>query len=162
MGTHCPSRIKQHPLLPYHFTSPIMPSLLIIVFVLQLIIHLVGALGATTMNNVVSDHLPYSSEIISYLLTAINQLWDFYNRLPTSTAKGAREQRQLRRELVRVRQEMNNTSSQDEFAKWAKLRRQHDKLQAELERTCTLFMPPSDTDIITRIRNQPLIYLLTI
>ena len=32
---------------------------------------------------------------------------------------------------------MNSTSSQDEFAKWAKLRRQHDKVQAELEKICT-------------------------
>ncbi|KAI9887596.1 MAG: GET complex subunit get1 [Watsoniomyces obsoletus] len=91
-----------------------MPSLLIVVFALQLIIHVVSKLGATTLNNT---------------------LWDFYNRLPTSTAKGAQEQRRLRRELVRIRQEMNNTSSQDEFAKWAKLRRQHDKFQAELEKT---------------------------
>jgi len=28
---------------------------------------------------------------------------------------------------------MNATSSQDEFAKWAKLRRSHDKLQAEYD-----------------------------
>lgn len=31
---------------------------------------------------------------------------------------------------------MNSTSSQDEFAKWAKLRRQHDKLTTELEKSC--------------------------
>jgi hypothetical protein len=28
---------------------------------------------------------------------------------------------------------MNNTSSQDEFAKWAKLRRKHDKAMDEYE-----------------------------
>jgi hypothetical protein len=33
-----------------------------------------------------------------------------------------------------VRHELNATSSQDEFAKWAKLRRQHDKLLEELEK----------------------------
>jgi hypothetical protein len=28
---------------------------------------------------------------------------------------------------------MNNTSSQDEFAKWAKLRRKHDKVLSDYE-----------------------------
>ena len=37
-------------------------------------------------------------------------------------------------EYLKVRQELNATSSQDEFAKWAKLRRQHDKLLEELEK----------------------------
>jgi hypothetical protein len=34
---------------------------------------------------------------------------------------------------------MNATSSQDEFAKWAKLRRQHDKAVGDYEEKCTLF-----------------------
>jgi hypothetical protein len=38
---------------------------------------------------------------------------------------------------------MTNTSAQDDFAKWAKLRRQHDKKKAEYDQngkktTCTL------------------------
>jgi hypothetical protein len=32
---------------------------------------------------------------------------------------------------------MNATSSQDEFAKWAKLRRKHDKLLEQLETSST-------------------------
>jgi hypothetical protein len=36
-------------------------------------------------------------------------------------------------EYLKVRSELNATSSQDEFAKWAKLRRRHDKLLEELE-----------------------------
>lgn len=36
---------------------------------------------------------------------------------------------------MKVRHEMNATSSQDEFAKWAKLRRQHDKLFDQLEKS---------------------------
>jgi hypothetical protein len=35
---------------------------------------------------------------------------------------------------MKVRKELNATSSQDEFAKWAKLRRQHDKLLEQLEK----------------------------
>jgi hypothetical protein len=33
---------------------------------------------------------------------------------------------------------MNATSSQDEFAKWAKLRRQHDKVLEQLEKSSTV------------------------
>jgi hypothetical protein len=33
---------------------------------------------------------------------------------------------------------MNNTSSQDEFAKWAKIRRRHDKTMDEYEKISTI------------------------
>lgn len=36
-----------------------------------------------------------------------------------------------------MRRDLNATSSQDEFAKWAKLRRQHDKMLEELEKMST-------------------------
>ena len=49
----------------------------------------------------------------------------------------------LRREVVRLKREMNATSSQDQFAKWAKLRRQHDKALAEYDQKseAVLVMP---------------------
>ena len=53
--------------------------------------------------------------------------------LPTPTSKDAKSQRELRQELITVKRELNATSSQDQFAKWAKLRRQHDKKQAEYD-----------------------------
>ncbi len=62
------------------------------------------------------------------------QLWRGLTSLPTSLSKQAAEQRVNQREYLKVRQELNGTSSQDEFAKWAKLRRQHDKLLEELEK----------------------------
>ncbi|KEF59829.1 uncharacterized protein A1O9_04677 [Exophiala aquamarina CBS 119918] len=37
------------------------------------------------------------------------------------------EQVQLRREVVRLKREMNAISAQDDFARWAKIRREHDK-----------------------------------
>ena len=49
-----------------------------------------------------------------------------------------RSQIELRGEVVRLKREMNATSSQDQFAKWAKLRRQHDKVVAEYEETCKM------------------------
>jgi hypothetical protein len=39
----------------------------------------------------------------------------------------------LRKEVVKLHREMTNTSAQDDFAKWAKLRRQHDKKKAEYD-----------------------------
>ena len=56
------------------------------------------------------------------------------NRLPTQTSKAFAEQRQLQQDYLKIRQELNSTSSQDEFAKWAKLRRQHDKMLDQLEK----------------------------
>jgi hypothetical protein len=49
----------------------------------------------------------------------------------------------LRKEVVKLNREMTNTSAQDDFAKWAKLRRQHDKKKAEYDQngkntTCAL------------------------
>lgn len=46
-----------------------------------------------------------------------------------------RSQNELRRDVLRLKREMNATSSQDEFARWAKLRRQHDKALALYEET---------------------------
>lgn len=63
----------------------------------------------------------------------ILQLWNIYNILPVPTSKSAAEQKELKRQFVKVRKEMNGISSQDEFAKWAKLRRQHDKLFDQLK-----------------------------
>ena len=43
----------------------------------------------------------------------------------------------MKREVLQLKREMNNTSSQDEFAKWAKLRRRHDKSLEEFEAAST-------------------------
>jgi predicted aconitase with swiveling domain len=44
------------------------------------------------------------------------------------------EQARLRREVVRLKREMKAISAQDEFSKWAKVRRQHDKALEEHDR----------------------------
>lgn len=50
------------------------------------------------------------------------------------TSAQIREQRKLQQSYLNVRRDLNATSSQDEFAKWAKLRRQHDRMLEELEK----------------------------
>ncbi|KAF5024975.1 hypothetical protein F66182_2926 [Fusarium sp. NRRL 66182] len=91
-----------------------MASLMLSIFVVEVIINLVNAVGAAAINNL---------------------LWTLINFLPVPTAKAAGEQRRLQADYLKVRRDMNATSSQDEFAKWAKLRRQHDKLLDQLEKT---------------------------
>jgi len=54
--------------------------------------------------------------------------------IPTSLTAEFAEQRKKQKEYLAVRHELNATSSQDEFARWAKLRRTHDKLLEDLEK----------------------------
>jgi len=61
-----------------------------------------------------------------------------YSKLPTPTAKKAQEVNRLRKDVVQLKREMAATSAQDEFSKWAKLRRAHDKAVAEHEKSGTL------------------------
>ncbi|KAF7162769.1 hypothetical protein CNMCM5623_007938 [Aspergillus felis] len=89
-----------------------MLSLILTIFFVHVAIYLVNTVGATTIDTL---------------------LWILYLKLPTSTSKNAREQSRLKREVVQLKRDMNNTSSQDEFAKWAKLRRKHDKAMDEYE-----------------------------
>ena len=57
------------------------------------------------------------------------------------TSKQIRDQRELQQRYLKARLDLNATSSQDEFAKWAKLRRQHDKMLEELEQMSALSRP---------------------
>lgn len=65
---------------------------------------------------------------------SLAQLWNIYISTPLGTSKQIREQRLLQQSYLKVRSDLAATSSQDEFAKWAKLRRQHDKMLEELEK----------------------------
>ncbi|EXJ81004.1 hypothetical protein A1O3_07292 [Capronia epimyces CBS 606.96] len=83
-----------------------MVSLLVTVFLIQLVCHLILTIGSKPFNDL---------------------LWQLYCRLPFQSSHDIQEQTRLRREVVRLKREMNAVSAQDEFSKWAKLRRQHDK-----------------------------------
>lgn len=80
------------------------------------------------------------------------QLWTLINYLAVSTSKSAGEQRKLQAEYLQVRGDLNATSSQDEFAKWARLRRQHDKLLDKLESTSMSCQFRMDTGILLTAR----------
>ncbi|KHN97754.1 CHD5 domain protein [Metarhizium album ARSEF 1941] len=89
-----------------------MTTILVLIFAVEVLAQLTTAVGAAQINNLI---------------------WTLINYLPVSTSEAAAEQRRLQAEYLRVRRDLNATSSQDEFAKWAKLRRQHDKLLEELD-----------------------------
>ncbi|KAI9714381.1 MAG: GET complex subunit get1 [Bogoriella megaspora] len=75
-------------------------------------------------------------QVFSTYGTFINeQLWRLYNRLPVATSKASQNQTRLRRELFRLNKEISGVSAQDEFSKWAKLRRQLDKTKAEHDKS---------------------------
>ncbi|KAM7206309.1 CHD5-like domain containing protein [Rhypophila sp. PSN 637] len=90
-----------------------MPSLLLVVFLVELAIQLINTVGATTINNL---------------------LWHLILSFPSSLSNEFAAQRKKQKDYLVVRRDLKATSSQDEFAKWAKLRRQHDKLLEDLEK----------------------------
>ncbi|CUS14648.1 unnamed protein product [Tuber aestivum] len=90
-----------------------MISLLILIVVLTIATHLVNTLGATAINNA---------------------LWMIYTSLPTKISQEVRNQTALQKEVVKLRADLRGTSSQDEFAKWARIRRVLDKKVADLEK----------------------------
>ncbi|KAH7085148.1 CHD5-like protein-domain-containing protein [Paraphoma chrysanthemicola] len=90
-----------------------MPSLLLIVFILQLLLHIINTVGATTVNEL---------------------LWILYNKLPTPTSGSAQKAQKLKKEIVQLKRELGNTSPQDNFSRWAKLDRQHNKAMADFQK----------------------------
>ncbi|KAL0638472.1 GET complex subunit get1 [Maublancomyces gigas] len=109
-----------------------MVSLLALVVILAVVTHIVNTIGAQQINNL---------------------LWSLYNFLPISPCRAdVASQRGLQREVVASRTQLRATSSQDEFAKWAKLRRTLDKKVADLEQlTASISSARQQFDSKTRI-----------
>lgn len=93
-----------------------MPSVLLVTFCLQLLIHALNTLFPQTITEL---------------------LWLLYTKLPTPQSSDAQETVRLKKEVVRLHREMSATSAQDDFAKWARLRREHDKAKAKYEENGT-------------------------
>lgn len=118
-----------------------MVSLLVLVVVLTVVTHIVNTVGAQQINNLVRC-VP-SLLVCIVKLTGALQLWSLYNFLPISPSRAdVASQKALQREVVASRAQLRATSSQDEFARWAKLRRTLDKKVADLEKLSMLLAPP--------------------
>jgi len=78
--------------------------------------------------------LVFLTELISWIGKSVllEFAWDLYSRIFMNVSYS--RQRQLKAELLITKKELLQTSAQDQFAKWAKLRRSVDKGLAELEK----------------------------
>jgi hypothetical protein len=97
-------------------TIPVLP----LVLAIQLILSLISTIGAQTINNMA---------------------WQLFLLLPTEHSTAATKTSSLRKEVVRLQREMLAVSAQDNFAKWARLRREHDRAKDLYEKNGT-FIPP--------------------
>lgn len=95
-------------------------QILLQVFLIQLFLHCINHLFK-----------PYINDIA----------WSIFTKLPTEQSRQGRELADLKREVVRLNREMNATSAQDEFSKWAKLRREHDKKKDKYDQQCKHVAP---------------------
>ncbi|KAH7920707.1 hypothetical protein BV22DRAFT_783065 [Leucogyrophana mollusca] len=78
--------------------------------------------------------LVFVTELISWIGKSVllELAWGLYRRVFAGSSVS--RQRQLKAELLATKKELLQTSAQDQFAKWAKLRRSVDKGLAELEK----------------------------
>jgi hypothetical protein len=120
-----------------------MPSVLLIVFVLNVVIHTINNVGASSFNDLVSPPKICSTFIVLDLLPSCPsylicyQLWTLFSLIPSASSPAETKRVALQKDLFKLKKELASISAQDEFARWAKVRRQHDKAQAELDKHST-------------------------
>ncbi|QSL65727.1 hypothetical protein MERGE_000005 [Pneumocystis wakefieldiae] len=90
-------------------------SLLFVCFVIVVVINSISFLGV---------------DVISSLIFTL-----YSNFFPYQLSSIIKRYRLLQRSALQTKKELSNTSSVDEFAKWAKLRRKYDKEISELEKS---------------------------
>lgn len=105
----------------------------ILIFLVVLTGEILSSIGKDTISEFVSFHflsfhLKYGTNIISIWRTQFHSLTQLFSNSPQS-----KQERELKTKILKGRTELASTSSQDEFAKWAKLRRRLDKDIADFE-----------------------------
>ncbi|KAK4496213.1 hypothetical protein PRZ48_012193 [Zasmidium cellare] len=88
-------------------------QVILLVFVIQLLLSLISSIGAQAVNDLA---------------------WWMFTKLPNKQAAQSKETVELRNEVIRLQREMIGVSAQDNFAKWARLRREHDKAKEKYEK----------------------------
>lgn len=113
---------------------------------------LISTVGAQTVNDVVC--LPQSHTTRQQADLCSKQAWYLFTLLPTPQSRSAQENLKLRADVVRLEREMRAVSAQDEFAKWAKIRRQHDKAKEKYEKEASSLQSFHQTfnSIISKLR----------
>jgi hypothetical protein len=79
----------------------------------------------------------FLTQAVSWIGKSVLQstAFNIYSRIFLSSK--SKQQRILRKQVLKDKAELARTSSQDEFAKWARLRRKVDKSLADLEKIST-------------------------
>ena len=67
-------------------------------------------------------------------------------------SKKVADQRKLKSDILAAKAELLQTSAQDQFAKWAKLRRKVDKDLADLEKLSEFSVPSLRDNVLTNAR----------
>jgi tail-anchored protein insertion receptor len=97
-------------------------NLLPLLLTIYLLIALISLIGKDLITNIVPpSNFPNS------------QLWTLYTRLSPSLRSQLAQQSTLKHDLFKTSTELKSTSSQDQFAKWARLNRTHEKLLNDLQ-----------------------------
>lgn len=106
------------------------------IFLIVLLAQVIGWIGKTRLNALVSRgaHPIRFHELIGGRIRQAYTLFLSITRSPLQRRFVA-----LRKELFKTKADLQSTSSQDEFAKWARLRRKMDKETAELEKLSQSF-----------------------
>ena len=110
-----------------------------LIFLVTLAVETVGWIGKDTLAELASPSPPPSSRFVAHTFGQFFPLTTLF-----STSPYAKQSRTLKTEILKLKSELASTSSQDEFAKWAKLRRKSDKAIADLELLSTSSHTPSD------------------
>jgi uncharacterized protein YlxW (UPF0749 family) len=110
-----------------------MPSLILTAFLIVLVAQVVSWIG----ESVLCDFVRFFSAPCAAIRnpdsdTSLTKAYALYLRTIKSSL--VRRQSQLKTELIQTKQDLSRTSAQDQFAKWAKLRRSVDKMVSELEK----------------------------
>ena len=118
-------------------------SLIVTIFVLVFITELISWIGKSVLLQFVRSFLVY--RLLDSHSFSDSQAWLAYQGLFNKDI--VKRQQEFKSELLSKKAELLKTSAQDQFAKWAKLRRSVDKGLADLEKlSCvyaTLRLPPN-------------------
>ena len=79
----------------------------------------------------------FTTQAVSWIGKSVLQTLAFSTYSRIFLGSKSRQQRVLRKQVLVDKAELGKTSSQDEFAKWARLRRKVDKSLADLEKIST-------------------------
>ncbi|KXN80786.1 Protein GET1 [Leucoagaricus sp. SymC.cos] len=74
------------------------------------------------------------AQVVSWIGESVLSEYAYALYLRTTNRSLVRKQSQLKSDIMKTKQELSQTSAQDQFAKWAKLRRSVDKNLSELEK----------------------------